>query len=129
MNDEQKQHFDKAEIATGFTRLMNASKWSFEGMQACFKTEQAFRQEVYILIVLGPLGLWLGDGAVEKILLLGSILLVMIVELLNSAIEALVDRVSTEIHPLSKVAKDTASAAVLLSLTIAVLTWGLILFL
>ncbi len=87
-----------------------------------------FRQELFVLIPLLPLGLWLGNDGAERALLLGSLLIVPIVELLNSAIEALVDRVGTERHELSGRAKDVASAAVFLSIVFVMLVWGLILF-
>ena len=114
---------------TGLTRLRNAAIFSSQGLRACFRTEEAFRQEVLLAIALVPLGLWLGNGASEKILLAGSVLLLMIVELLNSAIERIVDRIGTERHQLSGEAKDIGSAAVLLAMMIVVLVWGLILLL
>ncbi len=112
---------------TGLTRLRNATVFSAQGLRACFRTEEAFRQEVMLAIVLIPLGLWLGDSAAEKALLAGSILLLMIVELINSAIERIVDRISFERHQLSGEAKDIGSAAVLLTMLIVALVWGLIL--
>ena len=113
--------------ARGLQRLINATRYSIAGFRACFEHEEAFRQEVYVLIPMLPLGLWLGQDGVERALLLGSLLLVPIVELLNSAIEANVDRVGTEHHELAGRAKDIASAAVALSIVFAVLVWGLIL--
>lgn len=109
-------------------RLFNAFFFSWAGLKATFKTEQAFRQEVYLFIFLAPLGLYLADTAVEKILLVGSLIFVLIVELLNTAIERVVDRISLDHHALSKDAKDMGSAAVLFSLFIVVLTWGFVLF-
>ena len=90
--------------------------------------EEAFRQEVYLFVIAGPLGLWLGETPIEKTLLTGSIILVMIVELLNTGIEIVVDRISFERHELSGRAKDVGSAAVLSSLALAGLTWGLIMW-
>lgn len=113
---------------TGFTRLMNAFGYSIEGFKAAYKHEDAFRQEVHLAIVLVPLGLYLGKTGVEKALLVAVLLLVMIVELVNSAIEASVDHTSIERHPLAKRAKDIGSAAVFVALTIAVSVWGLVLF-
>ena len=113
--------------ARGLQRLINATRYSIAGFRACFKHEEAFRQEIYVLTPMLPLGLWLGQDGVERALLLGSLLLVPIVELLNSAIEANVDRVGTEPHELAGRAKDIASAAVALSIVFAVLVWGLIL--
>jgi diacylglycerol kinase (ATP) len=111
----------------GLTRLINAFGYSRDGFAAAWKHEAAFREEVMLAMVTVPLGLWLGHGGIEKALLVGSILLVLIVELLNSAVEAVVDRVSGEHHELSKRAKDIGSAAVLLTLTLAAAVWGLIL--
>jgi len=111
----------------GLQRIFNAFGYSLAGFRACFEHEEAFRQELFLLVPLLPLGLWLGQDGVERALLLGSLLVVPIVELLNSAIEAIVDRVGTERHELSGRAKDIASAAVFLSIVFAVLVWGLIL--
>jgi diacylglycerol kinase (ATP) len=98
-----------------------------KGFKACFELEEAFRQEVFLLIPLLPLGLWLGNSAVERAMLVGSLLIVPIVELLNSAIEANVDRVGMERNELSARAKDIASAAVFSSIVFAVVVWALIL--
>ena len=108
-------------------RIWNALWYSIAGFKACFIHEQAFRQEIYAAVPLLPLGLWLGQDGTERALLVGSLLLVLIVELLNSAIEALVDRVGTEHHELSGRTKDIASAAVFLTISLAVLVWVLIL--
>ena len=94
------------------------------GLKAAYTGESAFRQEVWLLILATPAAFWLGEGWVQVSLLLGSLLLVLIVELLNSGIEAAIDRVSFEIHDLSKRAKDLASAAVLLALLLCVGVWG-----
>lgn len=112
---------------TGWRRIVRAFGFSLQGLKACYKHEAAFRQEVWALIALVPLGFWLGESPVERAMLVGSLLLVPIVELLNSAIEANVDRVGPEHHELSGRAKDIASAAVLLSLLFAATTWGLLL--
>ncbi|MBU0910630.1 MAG: diacylglycerol kinase [Proteobacteria bacterium] len=111
----------------GLRRLINAGKSSLAGFTAAYKYEEAFRQELVLCVVLLPVALLLGETGVEKSLLAGSLLLVMIVELLNSAVEAVVDRVGLEIHPLSGRAKDMGSAAVFLVITHAVLVWLLIL--
>lgn len=111
----------------GFMRLVNAFKFSMGGLKATFRTEEAFRQEVFLSLVFIPLGFYLGDGAVEKTILVGSVLLVLIVELLNSAVERAIDRISFDRHELSKEAKDMGSAAVLLTLILAGVAWGLIL--
>ncbi|MEJ2307977.1 MAG: diacylglycerol kinase [Gammaproteobacteria bacterium] len=112
---------------TGIKRLFKASGYSARGFAACFRHEAAFRQEIAVSLVLIPLGLWLGQTGVERALLVGSWLLVLIVELLNSAIEAVVDRIGPESHELSGRAKDIGSATVLLAILVAMLTWGLVL--
>ena len=111
----------------GLKRLINALRWSMKGFRSTYKHEEAFRQELYLLVVLAPLGLWLGEDAIERTLLIGVLLLVLIVELLNSAIESVVDRISHEQHKLSGRAKDQGSAAVFVSLVLVVITWGLLL--
>ena len=112
---------------TGIPRLINAFGYSLEGFKAAFEHEDAFRQEVFLAIVLIPMGFFLGDNSVEKALMIGSVLLVLIVELLNSAIEAAVDHTSTEHHALAKRAKDIGSGAVFLALTTVAIVWGLML--
>ena len=112
---------------TGLRRLWNASRHSLEGLRAAAIHEDAFRQELAIAAILLPLGLWLGDTGVEKALLAGSVLMVLVVELLNSAVEATVDRISLEEHPLAKRAKDLGSAAVMLSLVTCGAVWLLLL--
>jgi diacylglycerol kinase (ATP) len=111
---------------TGLRRVINAAFFSVAGLRAAWRHEAAFRQELVLCVVLVPTGAWLGQTAVERALLIGSCLLVLIVELLNSGIEATVDRVGAEHHELSGQAKDLGSAAVLLSLTLVVVVWGLI---
>ena len=118
---------DPAVNSTGLRRLRNAFIFSKQGFQACFRAEEAFRQEFYLSLILIPLGLFLGDSSTEKILLTGSILLLLIVELLNSAIERVVDRISADRHLLSGEAKDMGSAAVLLTIGFIVLVWSIIL--
>ncbi len=107
--------------------MLNAARYSISGLAAAVRHEDAFRVELGLGALLAPLGLWLGDGGVERALLLGSLLLVLIVELLNSAVEATVDRISLENHRFAKRAKDMGSAAVMLSLATAVLIWALVL--
>ncbi len=111
----------------GWRRVIRAFGYSMKGFKACFELEEAFRQEVFLLIPLIPLALWLGETPVERALLISALLLVPIVELLNSAIEANVDRVGLERHELSGRAKDIASAAVFLSIAFCVVIWALIL--
>ncbi len=113
--------------ARGWRRMVNAFGYSMKGFKACFELEEAFRQEVFALIPLIPLALWLGENPLERAMLVGSLLIVPIVELLNSAIEASVDRVGMERHELSGRAKDIASAAVFSSIAFAWAIWGLIL--
>ena len=112
---------------TGLRRLINAFGYSLEGFKAAFKHEDAFRQEVFLAIVLIPLALFLGKTPIEKALMIASVILVMIVELLNSAIEAAVDHTSTEHHALAKRAKDIGSAAVFCALSIVFVVWSLVL--
>ena len=112
----------------GFKRLINAFGFSMQGFKAAYKHEEAFRQEVFVLVLAIPLGIWLGANAVEVILLIGSVLLLLVVELLNSAVEATVDRFGGEQHELSGRAKDMGSAAVLVMSVVAAMTWLLIIF-
>jgi len=112
---------------TGVQRLINAARYSLEGLAAAARHEDAFRQELLLAAVLVPLGLWLGHDGVERALLVGSMLMVLVVELLNSAVEATVDRVSLEDHLLAKRAKDLGSAAVMLSLVTVGAVWLLVL--
>lgn len=112
---------------TGVQRVINATRYSLEGLAAAARHEDAFRQELILAAVLVPLGLWLGADGVERALLVGSVLLVLVVELLNSAVEATVDRVSLEDHQLAKRAKDIGSAAVMLSLVTVGVVWLLVL--
>lgn len=109
---------------TGIDRLVRAFGYSLDGFATAFRNESAFRQEVAMAVVLLPAAFWVGRNWVEVALLAGSVLLVMIVELLNSAVEAAVDRVSFELHDLSKRAKDFGSAAVLLALLICGGIWA-----
>ncbi|MBT7764840.1 MAG: diacylglycerol kinase [Gammaproteobacteria bacterium] len=107
----------------GFARLRAATVYSVEGLRACFASEEAFRLEIMLAVVLTPLAFWLGDSPAERGLLLVAIVLVLLVELLNSAIEAVVDRIGLEYHALSKKAKDIGSAAVFISLVAFVVLW------
>ena len=107
--------------------MINATRYSLSGFAAAARHEDAFRMELVMLAVLTPFALWLGQSGVERALLIGCLILVLIVELLNSAIEATVDRISFENHRLAKRAKDIGSAAVMLSLVNAGVIWLLIL--
>ncbi|MBT0962337.1 diacylglycerol kinase [Denitromonas iodatirespirans] len=113
--------------ATGLRRLVNAFHYSCAGLAAAFRHEAAFRQECALATVAIPVALLSSATGLGKALLVGSVLLVMIVELINSAIEAEVDRVSLARHPLAKRAKDIGSAAVLLALVNLVVVWALVL--
>jgi diacylglycerol kinase (ATP) len=113
---------------TGLRRLVNATRYSLSGIAAAARHEDAFRQELILAAVLVPLGLWLGGSGVERALLVASVLLVLVVELLNSAVEAAVDRISLDNHRLAKRAKDIGSAAVMLAIGNAALVWLLVLF-
>ena len=113
---------------TGLRRIWNAFQYSLAGMRAAYRHEDAFRQEVWLGALLIPLALFLPASAIGKALMIASVLIVLIVELLNSAIEAAVDRVSLESHRLSARAKDIGSAAVLMSLLNVFVVWVLVLF-
>jgi diacylglycerol kinase (ATP) len=113
---------------TGLRRLVNAFGYSMAGLKAAYQNEDAFRQEIRLAIVLLPLAFVLEHDAIGRALMAGSVLLVLMVELLNSAIEATVDRISLENHMLAKRAKDIGSAAVFVSLVNVCLVWGLVLF-
>jgi diacylglycerol kinase (ATP) len=112
---------------TGIKRLVNATLFSLAGLRAAWRNEAAFRQECALVAVLTPTAFWVGESAVERSLLIGSCWLVLIVELLNSAIEAVVDRVGMDHHKLSGRAKDLGSAGVFVSLALVALVWGLML--
>ena len=112
---------------TGITRIINATRYSWQGLCAAYRHEEAFRQETWLCLLLVPLGLYYGDGGVEKALLVGSVLLLPLVEILNSALEAVVDRIGDEQHELSGRAKDMGSAAVALAILLMASTWLLVL--
>jgi len=111
---------------TGVTRWIKALGFTWLGLKAAFKHEEAFRQEVLLLIVSTPLAMWLGKNGIEVALLIGSVLLLLIVELLNSAVEAVVDRFGGEIHELSGRAKDMGSAAVFIAMINVAMVWLLV---
>lgn len=111
----------------GVARVLRAARASWLGLVGCFREEAAFRQELALALVVIPLGLWLGHGGVERALLIAPMLLVLIVELLNSAIEATVDRIGLERHRLAGLAKDIGSAAVLMSFILLAAVWLLVL--
>ena len=111
----------------GLSRLFHATRWSLRGLAATAQHEAAFRQELIAVLVLAPLGWWLGDNGIERALLVGSLLVVLIVEVLNTALESAVDRIGNERHELSGRAKDQGSAAVFLSLLLVAVIWGAVL--
>jgi diacylglycerol kinase (ATP) len=113
---------------TGLTHLLHSTRYSLKGLGAAFRHEAAFRQEVALSALLLPFAVWLGQSMTEVLLLVGSCVLVLIAELLNSAIENVVDRIGTEHHELSGRAKDIGSAAVMLALLFAGLTWALLIW-
>ena len=113
--------------ATGLKRIFTAYEFSMKGLKACYQSEAAFRQEVWLSIFLLPMAFIFGKTGVEQIILIATVFLVLIVEILNSAIESVVDRIGDEYHVLSGAAKDMGSAAVWLSLMLLIITWLIIL--
>ena len=109
---------------TGFRRILLATRFSLQGFAQAWRFESAFRQEVTLVALMAPFAFWLGENAAERVLLLSSLLLVLIVELLNSAVEATVDRIGGEQHKLAGRAKDMGSAAVFVSLLLVALVWS-----
>ena len=113
---------------TGVTRWIKALGFTWLGLKAAYKHEEAFRQEAWLLAVSTPIALWFGDSGIEKALLIGSVLLLLIVELLNSAVEAVVDRFGGEHHELSGRAKDMGSAAVFVAMMNTAIVWLFVLW-
>ena len=111
----------------GTRQIGRALVWSWKGLRAAWRHEASFRLEAYLSVVLFPLGFWLGQDAIEKAMLCGSLILVLSAELLNSAIEAVVDKASPEFHELAGRAKDMGSAAVFLLMLNVMMCWGLVL--
>ncbi|MGH8031223.1 MAG: diacylglycerol kinase [Luteimonas sp.] len=109
------------------SRILKATIWSLQGLRAAWLHESSFRLEVYLLVLFAPLGLWLGQTGVERALMVGSLMLVLSIELLNSAVEAVIERYGPEHHELAGRAKDMGSAAVFVLLTNVVVVWALIL--
>lgn len=114
-------------VPRGPVGVWRAFLWSLKGLRSAWQVESSFRLEVYLFVVLGPLGLWLGQGPIEKVLLVGSLLLVLSAELLNSAVEAVIERYGPEFHELAGRAKDMGSAAVFVLMVNVILVWSLIL--
>lgn len=121
------QQISEFKSKSGLARIMSASKYSIQGLKLAWATEHAFRQEIMVAVPALCVALLLPVSVLEKLALLVVLALVLVVELLNSAIEAVVDRVSLEWHPLSKNAKDFGSAAVFVSVVVAAITWFVIL--
>ena len=127
-HERPKGAIDEFKGKQGLTRLSNALGYSKDGLAAAWKNEAAFREEVLLAAVAFPLAFYLGQTGIERALLAGSILFILIVEILNSAVEAVVDKASPEKHELAKRAKDMGSAAVLLSLLNAAVIWACVLW-
>ncbi|MAQ71877.1 MAG: diacylglycerol kinase [Alphaproteobacteria bacterium] len=115
-------------LSKSFKHLFDAFFYSMAGLKSCFKNETAFRQECFLALIALPLSFYLGQTGVEKALLAGTFLMIMVVELLNASLEKTVDRISLERHDLSKQAKDMGSAAVFVAILVAAVTWICILF-
>lgn len=113
---------------TGLDRIKRATRCSYAGLTVAFRNEEAFRQELLLCLALLPVACWLGHTNVERAFLIGSLIILLIVELLNSAVEAVVDRIGLERHELSGLAKDLGSAAVFMAIVHAVAVWSLVLF-
>ena len=111
----------------GLARLIAATGFSLAGLKAALQHEEAFRLEIFAFCILAPAGLWLGQSRVERVLLVGSLFVVLLMELINSAIEATIDRGGSEFHILAGRAKDIGSAAVFVALLLVVFTWGMLL--
>jgi diacylglycerol kinase (ATP) len=111
---------------SGASRILDAYKYSLKGLRAAWECEEAFRQESMLAMVMLPMAFWLGTNATERMLLIITVMIVIITELINSALEAVVDRISTEHHKLSGQAKDIGSAAVMLSMLLCLLCWTMI---
>lgn len=112
----------------GWVRVVKAARNSLQGLVAVWRSEEAFRQEVWLFLPLVALAVWLDVSVVERLLLIGSLVLVLLMELVNTALEYVVDRISTDLHPLSGSIKDVGSALVMVSMGFALLVWGLILW-
>jgi len=112
----------------GLARILSAFRYSYDGFIATFKSEEAFRQDIFICLILFPIAIFLPVKIVEKLFLFSSLFLLIIAELINTAIEITIDRISYEIHPLSKIAKDIGSCVVLICFLYLITVWGLILY-
>lgn len=118
----------KKRTKKGLPRIMNAFKFSYDGFVATFKSEEAFRQDIIICMILAPIAIFLPITLIEKLFLFSALFLIVMAELINTAIEMTIDRISEELHPLSKIAKDIGSCIVLVSFMYLILVWSLILY-
>ena len=118
----------KKRTKKGLPRILNAFKFSYDGFVATFKSEEAFRQDIIICIILTPIAIFLPITLIEKLFLFSTLFLIIMAELINTAIEMTIDRISEELHPLSKIAKDIGSCIVLVSFMYLILVWVLILY-
>ena len=118
----------KKRTKKGLPRILNAFKFSYDGFVATFKSEEAFRQDLIIGMVLTPIAIFLPITLIEKLFLFSTLFLIVMAELINTAIEMTIDRISEELHPLSKIAKDIGSCIVLVSFMYLILVWVLILY-
>lgn len=118
----------KKRTKKGLPRILNAFKFSYDGFVATFKSEEAFRQDLIICMILAPIAIFLPITLIEKLFLFSTLFLIVIAELINTAIEMTIDRISEELHPLSKIAKDIGSCIVLVSFMYLILVWSLILY-
>lgn len=118
----------KKRTKKGLPRILNAFKFSYDGFVATFKSEEAFRQDIIICMILAPIAIFLPITLIEKLFLFSTLFLIVMAELINTAIEMTIDRISEELHPLSKIAKDIGSCIVLVSFMYLILVWTLILY-
>ncbi len=118
----------KKRTKKGLPRILNAFKFSYDGFIATFKSEEAFRQDIIICMILTPIAIFLSITLIEKLFLFSTLFLIVMAELINTAIEMTIDRISEELHPLSKIAKDIGSCIVLVSFMYLILVWTLILY-
>ncbi len=118
----------KKRTKKGLPRILNAFKFSYDGFIATFKSEEAFRQDIIICMILTPIAIFLSITLIEKLFLFSTLFLIVMAELINTAIEMTIDRISEELHPLSKIAKDIGSCIVLVSFMYLILVWALILY-
>ena len=112
----------------GIVRILNAFRYSYDGFIATFKSEEAFREDILVCIILAPIAIFSPITIIEKLFLFSSLFLIILAELTNTAIEMIIDRISDEIHPLSKIAKDIGSCIVLVSFLYLITIWGIIIY-